>query len=340
MSLRIAMVGAGGISDVHLMAFSAHPKVTLSAIVDPDLTAAKIQAQKYGARSVIADYRQVLEDPSIDVIDIAVPHFLHCQITLDALASGKHVICEKPIGLNLEDADRMIAAAKHAKGRLLIKKYQRCGAHHTKVKEVIDSGQIGDVFLAQGTFIGQQLGWENDPENWRGTWNKAGGGSLIDSGIHLVDLMQFILGKALAVTATTKRLVADFPEKADDTSSICIEYANNSVANILCTNADTSLAESNWTKTFFGTKGSLNVFMRDGITYVVKHANGASVELVKLANWWEITNIEVVTHLVDCLLNNQEPIASLAEARHDLEIVLTAYQASTSGQRIEIGKED
>ena len=198
------------------------------------------QARKYGIGHSVADYREMLGRPDLDAVDIAVPHHLHCPMTLDALSQGLHVICEKPIGLDLDEADRMIEAASRSKGRLLIKQYQRCAEHHTRAKEIIDSGELGDVYLMTGLFLAQLSEAENDPGNWRGTWDRAGGGILIDGGVHVVDLMQFILGRAVAVSATAKRLVAGLPHKADDTTSLTIEYERGAIGSVVCASCDTS----------------------------------------------------------------------------------------------------
>ena len=337
MTIRIGVIGAGAISDVHLEALAAHDRVEIACIADPSREARERQARKYGIGRSVADYREMLDGAEVDAVDIAVPHYLHCPMTLDALSAGLHVICEKPIGLNLEEADRMIEAAERSNGRLLIKKYQRCAEHNTTAKEIIDSGEIGDVYLMTGLFIAQQSSIENDPDNWRGTWDKAGGGILIDGGVHLVDLMQFILGRAAAVSATAKRLVADHPHKADDTASLTVEYERGAIGTVVCANCDTSLAGLIAEKGFFGTRGSLRVFQQGPLIRLFRSVGGASEEVLAVENWWEKANVAVVTHLVDCLLDGSEPVASLQEARHDLEIVLAGYRSAAEGRRVALG---
>ena len=263
MTIRMGMIGAGAISDVHLKAFAAHDGVEVVCIADPSAEAREGQARMYGIGHSVADYREMLVRPDLDVVDIAVPHHLHCPMTLDALSEGLNVICEKPIGLDLDEADRMIDAAEHSKGRLLIKQYQRCAEHHARAKAIIDSGELGDVYLMTGLFLAQLSRAENDPVNWRGTWDRAGGGILIDGGVHVVDLMQFILGRAVAVSATAKRLVAGLPHKADDTTSLTIEYERSAIGSVVCASCDTSHPGLTPDKAFYGTQGSLRVW-QDG----------------------------------------------------------------------------
>ena len=336
MVIRIGMIGAGGISSVHLEALAAHPQVEIACIADPDPVTRARQVERYGIARSVSDYREMLEDQSIDAVDIAIPHFLHCAATLDALSAGKHVLCEKPIGLNLEQADAMIAAAAASDVRLLVKKYLRSAEHHQMAKALLDDNEIGEVYAATGRVVVQQLAIENDADNWRGTWEKAGGGVLIDAGIHLVDLMQHWLGPVSAVSATTRRLVADHPGKADDTASVTLEHTRGALTTIVCANCDTSLPRMVWEKALFGTRGSLHMFQVGELTKLVHAADGRTRELASVPGWWESANIAAVTHLIDCLLDGTEPVASLEEARHDLEVVLAAYQASSEGRRVSL----
>ena len=337
MTIRMGLIGAGAISDVHLKAFAAHDGVEVVCIAEPSTEAREGQARKYGIGRSVADYREMLDGSELDAVDVAVPHDLHCPIALDALSEGLHVICEKPIGLDLEEADRMIEAAGRSKGRLLVKQYQRCAEHHTKAKEIIDSGEIGDVYLMTGLFLAQLSRAENDPDNWRGTWDRAGGGILMDGGVHVVDLMQFILGRAAAVSATAKRLVAGLPHKADDTTSLTIEYERGAIGSVVCASCDTSLPGPTTTdRAFYGTRGSLRVWQDGPLTRLTRWTGGTPEEILAVENWWEAANVAVVTHLVDCLVDGTEPNVSLAEARHDLEIVQAAYLSAREGRRVEI----
>ena len=336
MTIRMGLIGAGAISDVHLKAFAAHDRVEVVCIADPSAEAREGQARKYGIDHSVADYRDLLGRPDVDAVDIAVPHHLHCPMTLDALSQGLDVLCEKPIGLDLEEADRMIEAAERSKGRLLVKQYQRCAEHHTRAKQIIESGELGEVYLMTGLFLAQLSQVENDPGNWRGTWDRAGGGILMDGGVHVVDLMQFVLGRAVAVSATAKRLVAGLPHKADDTTSLTIEYERGAIGSVVCASCDDSHPGLTTDKGFFGTRGSLRVWQDGPLTRLTRWAGGVAEEVLAVENWWEAANVAVVTHLVDCLVDGTEPNVSLAEARHDLEIVLAAYRSADEGRRVTI----
>ena len=334
MSICVGVVGAGFISEVHLKALSVDERVNLAWVIDTNSEVALQQAVKYGIPQTATDYRRMLDDPSVDVVDIAVPHFLHLPITLEALDAGKDVMLEKPIALDLNEADKLITKAETTGKQLLIKKYLRFSKPHQMAKELIDKDAIGRTYLGVASLYAQQLHWENDPENWHGVWEKAGGGVVMDAAIHLVDLMQFLFGRAKAINAITKRLVAENPDKAEDVGALNIEYVNGQIASIVCANCDNSLPRIFFRKEIYGTKGSLLIHDLNGENKLDLRVGGKTDEVVSIKNWWEEANFAAINHLVDCLVDGEKPVASLDEARHDLEIVLAVYQSNKEGKRI------
>ena len=334
MTINVGLIGAGRISDVHLKALTGDERVRVICIADTDASAAARQAEKFGVRRFVTDYREMLDDRSIDAVDVSGPVFLHCPMTLDALESGKDVICEKPMALNLDEVDRMIGKAKETGRRLLIKKYQRFARPNELAREMINRGTLGRVYFTKTSVIDQQLDQENDPNAWRGTWHKAGGGAVMDFGIHKIDLMQYYFGRAKAVTATTRRMVGEHAEKAEDVGIVTIEHVSGSISVIMCFNCDESLPKAWHRQEIYGTEGSLQIHEFDHTMKMNLVVGGQSDEIVSTPNWWEEGNIAVIRHLVDCLVDCAEPVASLEEARHDLEIVFAAYQSSSEGRRI------
>lgn len=232
--LKIGIIGAGDAARAaHVPSYAANPKVELVAVADPNLAAAQSLADQYSIPNVFPDYRNLLADNSISTVDICAPHHLHYPIAIDALNAGKHVICEKPIALNLEQADAMIAAAHHAGLKLLITLNQRFLPIHTKVKEFLDTGRLGKVFLANAYITGNVMPEMNNENHWKGSWNESGGGALFDTGTHIIDLMLYWFGKPSAVSAVLKKLVCSAESKADDNASVTLEFDNDMIANVV-----------------------------------------------------------------------------------------------------------
>ncbi len=168
--LNIALIGAGDVaSAAHMPSYAENPQARVAAIADPDVTSARSLAGRYGIERVVADYHELLDDGSINAVDICTPHDLHCPIAMDALNAGKHVIVDKPIAVNLEEADRMIRAAHELELRLLVVLNQRFLPAHRAIREMISGGQLGTPFLMNAIIAGDVLRLMNDPYHWKGS---------------------------------------------------------------------------------------------------------------------------------------------------------------------------
>src|SRR5215469_751821 len=115
----VGLIGSQFIASIHAEALRACSQADIRAVASPTADNARSFAQRHGIPKYFTDYRRLLEQPDIDMIVVGVPNDLHCQITLDAAAAGKHVVMEKPLCLNLAEADRIIAACKRAQVKLM-----------------------------------------------------------------------------------------------------------------------------------------------------------------------------------------------------------------------------
>lgn len=224
--IRVAVIGAG-IGAEHLAAYATMPDhYAVQLIVDRDLTRAIPLAQKYGA-PVAADIGAALDDPLIDVIDICLPPQMHVPGTLQALAAGKHVICEKPLATSLADAYTVKAAAAEA-GKHVFPVFQyRFGQAFSNLRTLIDSGLAGVPKAAS-----LETHWARDAgyyaNGWRGTWATECGGAVLCHAIHAHDLLVHFFGPVAAVSAHVSTLVN--PIETEDTAAITFQMHNGALA--------------------------------------------------------------------------------------------------------------
>jgi UDP-N-acetylglucosamine 3-dehydrogenase len=341
MSLTVGLIGAGSISRAHLRGYVNNPHVTDVRIADPSEEAREKLAGEFGIiTQVESSHEKLLADEAIDVIDICAPHHLHHSLALAAFKTGKHVITEKPIALNLKQADEMIAGAKRAKKRLFVALSQRMFPAHLKAKQIIDDGEIGKPFLGIVNIIGNEFDRMNDPSSWKGDLKRAGGGALIDTGYHAVYMLQHFLGPARAVTAMAKRLLVEPKNKGDDTSVVALEMPNGAVGSIVVTYCATGDA---WTEVrqIVGPKGSLFITdnPEDEIP-LIGCVEGEAVP-VKVHNPPNVHTYgvrRVLDHFIDCLVGNQRLQVTAEEARAALATVLAAYQSEREGRRVEVSE--
>jgi len=220
--LNVGLIGAGFMGKAHSLAYMAMPMFFWPApaipvrktIVDVSDSIAAEAAQRFGFEKSTSDWRSVVEDPEIDIIDIATPNHLHAEIAIAAAAAGKHIISEKPLARNGDEAKTMYDAVKNAGiVHMVAFNYRRTPAV-ALAKKYIDEGAIGDILNFRGTYLQD---WSADPDgplSWRFQKSIAGSGSLGDIGTHVVDMARFLCGEIMQVNTQLKTWVKTRPLQA------------------------------------------------------------------------------------------------------------------------------
>ena len=220
--LNVGLIGAGFMGKAHSLAYVAMPMFFWPApaipvrktIVDVSDSIAAEAAQRFGFEKSTSDWRSVVEDPEIDIIDIATPNHLHAAIAIAAAAAGKHIISEKPLARNGDEAKTMYDAVKNAGiVHMVAFNYRRTPAVALAKKYIVE-GAIGDILNFRGTYLQD---WSADPDgplSWRFQKSIAGSGSLGDIGTHVVDMARFLCGEITQVNTQLKTWVKTRPLQA------------------------------------------------------------------------------------------------------------------------------
>lgn len=196
--LRTALIGTGFVGRVHLEAVRRLGFVDVAAIVDPNLAAAQKYASEFGVERCDADYHKILEDSSIDAVEVCTPNALHAPISKDALLAGKHVLCEKPLATSVSAAEELVALAAS-------KKLRNCTAHNLRyyplvqhMRRMVEAGDLGQINIVQGTYSQDWLLYDTD-YNWR-VESKDNGPSrcMADIGSHFCDMSEHVTGQRIA----------------------------------------------------------------------------------------------------------------------------------------------
>jgi predicted dehydrogenase len=199
-----------------------------------------------------ADWRELVARDDIDAVYIATPVNLHAAQTIAAAESGKHVLCEKPMAMDVADCDRMLAAA-HANGvKLGVAYYRHFYPVVTRMKELIDSGDIGKPVVAQVNAFEWFNPGSSNPRAWLLDPEVSGGGPMFDFGCHRIQLLLHLLGPLKAVSAV--RSTALFQRKVEDTASASFEFTSGAIANVTVSHA---VMEPRDSVTIWGSEGSI-----------------------------------------------------------------------------------
>src|ERR1700676_497861 len=147
--VRVGIIGSQFISAIHADALSRCAHATIVAAASPTRQHVREFAAKFGIPKTFTDYRRMLEMPGLDLVVVGAPNYLHCQIALDAAAAGKHIVMEKPLCLNLAEADRMIAACKKASVKLMYAEELCFTPKYVRLKQLLDEGALGKPYMVK-----------------------------------------------------------------------------------------------------------------------------------------------------------------------------------------------
>jgi predicted dehydrogenase len=268
--IGVGMVGHAFMGKVHSHAWrTAHrffdlPVVPeLAVLGGRDLARTKAAAAKFGWASVQTDWRELVNSPDVQVVDICTPGDSHCEIAIAALAAGKHVLCEKPLANTVAEAEEMAAAAAEAATRgvrsMVAFNYRRVPAL-AYARKLIEAGRLGDIRHVRALYLQDWLSDEHAPMTWRLRKDKAGSGSLGDLGAHIVDATQYLVGDRLTgVSALTNTFVTKRPD----------ETGSGELADVTVDDA----------AVFFGRFGNGALATYEATRFALGRKNGMSVEI-------------------------------------------------------------
>jgi predicted dehydrogenase len=264
--VRIAVVGTGGWGTYgHLAAYHESPCAEVVALCDVNPTNLSTAAAKYGVTSTYADYRELFAQESIDAVDVSTPNVAHAEISLAAIERGLHVLCEKPLAMNRREARAMASAARQAGVKTAVNFTYRHVPAAAFVREIIQSGEIGEIFHIVASY---NQGWLVDPASpmvWRLNQKMTGTGVLGDLGSHLIDLARFWTGEFSAVSGQLTTFTTERPlpggegtgvVDVDDAASFLAEFKSGATGSFFCTRNAFARANSQRAEVY-GTKGGV-----------------------------------------------------------------------------------
>ena len=221
--IRVAIVGTGNISHAHIQAYLQFPeRCRIAALVDIVPGKAERVRKQYGLDAqVFLDHKDML-NLDIDLVDVCTPPFVHAEISVNALNSGKNVVCEKPMAASLEECDAMLRARDRSGKLLSIIAQNRFRTSVRNLKALLDSGMAGPVRHAQVDSFWFRSHCYYDLW-WRGTWEKEGGGCTLNHAVHHIDMLGWMMGLPRRVTSVLANTAHDNAE-VEDLSVSVLEY--------------------------------------------------------------------------------------------------------------------
>ena len=253
--LRWGLIGCGDISRKRVApALIELETCELVAVNRARTDLAESFAREFGAPRWYADWREVVADNEIDAVYIATPVYLHAEQTIAAAEAGKHVLCEKPMAMNVAECDQMIAACQANGVKLGVAYYRRFYPVIRRIKEIIASGEIGKPVIAQINAFERFNLQPGDDRHWFLEKEKSGGGPMMDFGCHRIEVLLNLFGPIKRTASVMGR--AMFDREVEDTCIAAFEFESGAQASLSVTHA---ALESRDTLDIFCSEGSIHI---------------------------------------------------------------------------------
>ncbi len=338
MTLRFGLIGCGRVAPRHAQSLAQLPETQLVASADVREDRARRFAEEYGGQAY-ADYHEMLTRPDIEAVTVCVPSGLHAQVAIDVLRAGKHVLVEKPIALDLRDADRMIATAREAGLRLGVVLQNRYNSPVQQVRALVDKGRLGKLYLGSVCvrWYRPQSYYE---DGWHGTL-AMDGGALMNQSIHHLDALQWFMGPVASVYAYTATLAHKM--ESEDVGVAVLRFRSGALATVEGStltwpqNLEGSVA-------LFGERGSVEVggtalsritlWKVDG--ELEREAEILTSQRLDPPTVYGYSHREVIQDFARALLEGGEPSTPGPEARKSLALVLAIYESARTGREVQL----
>lgn len=351
--LKVCIVGCGRIATLHALGYENNPKASIYAVCDISKKKAKQKGKDWGAEQIYTNYKDVLEDPDIDMVELLVPHHLHCKMTVEACEAGKHVSVQKPMAMSLEEADEMIDAARRAGVKLRVYENFIFYPPYVKAKALLDQGEIGEpISIRIKLNAGGRLdtGWKVPIDAWRWRMNekKCGGGPLVfDDGYHKFSIAKYLMGDVEKVKAwidRTEVIPGLFHEDAP--AMIMWKYKKAKRYGMM----DVTFSKDLFIDSdYYGCDERVEITGTKGVLWVTRctakmlkiptlivYRDGETTPYENLRDDWSDSFIDSTKHFVDAIIEDKEPHLSGEEGREVLRFALAALESAAQEREIRL----
>jgi predicted dehydrogenase len=336
--LNVGVIGVGTIGrNHHIRGYINNPKAKVVAIADINEELAKSVASEFGIKNVFNNYRDLLALKEVDVVSICTPPFAHAEITIDAAKMGKHVLCEKPMAMNAEEAEKMVEACRKAGVKLgICSSRARFDVAVEKAKEYIQANKLGEIYYVRassfrrrgrpGLDILKESKWFLDP-------SKAGGGALIDIGCYFLDVILYLLGspQPISATAMTFSGIGGVRLDVEEHASLMIRFKGGPVATLEI--AWASNMDHGEGYVIFGTKGGLKL---NPFTYFTEYDGEQVAISMEIGGQWG--GFKDIDDFVSACLEDRTPKTPGEDGLKVMQIISMAYLSAKLGREVTLGE--
>ncbi len=328
--LSVAVIGCGRMGQMYLRALVGNQRVKLLAVCDPNETVATKIGQEFGTKYIFSDSKDVAGCDEIDAVIISTSTNTHKEIILDMINAGKHIFCEKPIAISLEDSERVLQSLEGSKVKFQLGFMRRFDPGYLEAKKLIEKGEIGEPVLFKGV--------SRDPQAPPFEYAKpeVSGDILMDLNIHDFDIAMWLMNSDVDWVFSQKNALVHKELSginASDTSLTYLQFKNNTMGYV--EGSRYSVGGYDVRAEILGSKGCIKVGYYRYKPVLLFNRNGMNYECVPwFVERFENAYIAQINSFVDCLINETQPLVSALDGLRAQKLVLAAAQSCVSKQPV------
>jgi predicted dehydrogenase len=343
MTLKIGLIGCGGITRAHVEGWkTVTDRAQVVAVADVSEEAMRTRMAQLGhSVKMYTDYRQLLADPEIDAVDISLPHHLHREAIVAAAQAGKHLMTEKPLCLNLEEAADIANAVKQASITMMAAHNQLFFPAVQQAKQMIMSGDLGKLYMIHSfDCSARRRPLSPDKSNWgktgvafSDTWRsdpaKMGGGEYIDTGYHPTYRLLFLAGQT-PVEVTAMMGTFRLPLQEEDTANVMLKFADGTLGHVFTSWA---MPAPGSRPILFSVTGEAGQIWGEIDKLYYQPVGFQQPAVVEYPGWDYARSFGAeIAHFVEAINGGFEPLHSVNEATDTLRIIMAAYESTDSNR--------
>ncbi|MGI6355396.1 MAG: Gfo/Idh/MocA family protein [Lentisphaeria bacterium] len=310
----------------HCIGYRDNPHCELAAICDTDTNILAEREKTYSPRLVTTDYRDLINDPDIDIISVVTPDYFHAEQSIAALQAGKHVLCDKPMTLDMAEAKAIIAEVEKGKAKFMIGQVCRYAPGFILAKRLVDQGAIGDLYFVESEYA-HHYGKARGVNSWRVDPRRE---PVIGGGCHAIDLLRWIAGDAQEVTAfANHKCLTDWP--VNDCTVALFKFPNDVLGKVMVSIG--CIRPYTMRTVLYGTEGTIICDNTSpDIKICCKNLMQGKLDFATLPVNIANHNVSAeIVDFVDCILNDKPVATNVYEGAKTVAAALAAVKSAKQG---------
>ncbi len=321
-AIRVGIIGLG-IGRWHIESYLAIPEVKVVALCDTDEDKLKSMVTRYGIIRAYTDYKELCQSDDVDVISICTPNHLHAPIAICALENGKHILCEEPLSNSSSEAEKVLETSqKNPDLKAMVAMKFRFNRDAIYIRKMIENGEMGEIHYGSASYL-KPLDVTQGKNSWRIQKGLSGGGTLIDNGLHVFDLIWWVMGcpKPVEAFGNTYDRANLNTSSVEDLASGIVRFENGST--VMIESAWRSLIQDGtMTMRIFGSNGSAALW-----PFRILYEDGREITSRKMEHNGIVSENQF-RHFIQCIEKKRQPMSAIEQGVIVLRMVDAIYHSA------------